>query len=162
MLVNSSKCKSEYHNLIVSTYKKAEKVLDLPKILEVNVVFVNKCKIKKINRLYRNVNKVTDVLSFPTLLPPDQVGMGLIVDKISKENFPFDINYETGNIFIGDIYICIAKVKSQSKEYGHSFERELSYLALHGLLHLLGYDHMTDGDKKIMREMEERILSEEI
>lgn len=162
MLVNSSKCKNEYLDLIKFTYKQAEKVLALPDCLEVNVVFVNKCRIKKINRLHRNVNKVTDVLSFPTLLPHDQVGMGLIVDKLSKENFPFDINYETGNIFLGDIYICLGKVKSQAKEYGHSFNRELSYLALHGLLHLLGYDHMTEGDKKIMREMEEKILAEEI
>ena len=162
MLVNNGKCKDKYLEIVKNAYSKAEKVLNLPEFLEVNVAFVSRRQIKKINHLHRNVNKVTDVLSFPTILPFDQVGMGLIVDQLKKESFPTDINFETGNIMLGDIYICLGKVKQQSKEYGHSFERELSYLAVHGLLHLLGYDHMIDSDKKIMREMEERILAEEI
>lgn len=162
MLITSRKVKKKHTDLIEFIYKKATKVLKLPDYLEVNIGFVSKSKIRKINKKHRNVNKVTDVLSFPTLLPHDQVGMGLVVDRLTKEKFPFDINYETGNIFIGDVYICIPKVKRQAKEYGHSFERELSYLSLHGLLHLLGYDHMVEEDKRVMREMEEKILAEEI
>lgn len=159
MLINNGKCKDKYLNVVVDAYKKASKVLSLPEFLEVNIDFVSKREIRKINAQHRKIDKVTDVLSFPTLLPVDQYGMGLILDKLSKENFPTDINFETGNIILGDIYICLGVVKKQAREYGHSFERELSYLAVHGLLHLLGYDHMVDEDKKVMREMEEKILA---
>lgn len=158
MQINSNKKCSKYKDLIMSTFSVAQEKLCLPSNVEVNVAIVSCCKIKKLNRIFRNTNKVTDVLSFPTLLPPEQVGMGVITEKLTPDNFPQDINPETNNIVLGDIYICLNRVKKQGKEFGHGFERELCYLSLHGLLHLLGYDHMTTEDKREMRKMEELIL----
>ncbi len=158
MLVNTNKKCEKYIDLILGTFEKAQKVLALPDNLEVNVSCVSSCKIKKLNRVFRDTNKVTDVLSFPTLLPAGQVGMGLIIDKLSVENFPLDVNPQTNNLVLGDLCICLPRVKKQGKQFGHGFERELCYLSLHGLLHLLGYDHMTENDKREMRKMEEKIL----
>lgn len=128
------------------------------KELEVNIAFVSRLKIKKINNQFRNVNKVTDIISFPFLLKPNVSGMQLIEDKLSKKNFSMYVNPETNNIVLGDLYVCFPKMKQQAKEYGTGIEREFVYLCLHGLLHLLGYDHIEDSDKKIMREKEELIL----
>lgn len=161
MQINTNKKCDRYNSLIGETFKKAVNVLSLPNDIEVNVAMVSSLQIKKLNKLHRNTNKVTDVLSFPTLLPPDQVGMGLVIDKLAKEKFPLDVNHETGNIVLGDIYICLSRVKKQGKMFGHGFNRELCYLSLHGLLHLLGYDHITNEDKIEMRKVEEKILPQE-
>ena len=128
------------------------------KDLEVNVAFVNSLKIKSINRKFRNVNKVTDIISFPFLLQPGVEGMQLIEHDLTKEKYLMFVNPETNNVVLGDLYICFAKMKKQAKEYGTGIEREFVYLCLHGLLHLLGYDHIKEEDKKVMREKEELIL----
>lgn len=161
MQINTNKKCERYIHSIKSTYEKAIETLNLPENIEVNIAMVSCLRIKKINKMFRNTNKVTDVLSFPTLLPPEQVGMGLIIDKLTKENYPHDVNPTTQNIVLGDIYICLHRVKKQGKMFGHGFERELCYLSLHGLLHLLGYDHMTNADKIEMRKVEEKILPQE-
>lgn len=127
--------------------------------LEVNITFVSKSKIKELNNEFRHNDKVTDVLSFPNLLTPDKTDMQLIVDKIAKDNYPYDVNPDTNCIFLGDICICKPVVYAHAKEYGNSRLREMVYMAVHGLLHLLGYDHIKDEDKKIMREVEEAILT---
>ena len=105
-----------------------------------NIIIVDEEEIHKINREYRGKDSVTDVISFA--LEDDKVFI------------------ETDFRVLGDIYVCIEKVKSQAEEYGHSFKRELAYLTIHGLLHLLGYDHMTSEEEKIMNEVEEMILNE--
>ncbi len=105
---------------------------------EFNVIIVNEKKIHELNKTYRGVDRVTDVISF-----------ALEDDK----SFQIE-NYR----MLGDIYICIEKVKSQAILYGHSFKRELSFLAVHGLLHLLGYDHMNEEDEKIMFAKQEEVL----
>ena len=69
-----------------------------------------------------------------------------------------DVDYESGKIMLGDILVCIDVMKEQAIEYGHSEEREVAYLALHGILHLLGYDHENEADKQVMRKHEEAIL----
>ena len=76
---------------------------------------------------------------------------------IKKQEHPFDIE-EDGTLFIGSIAICEDRAREQAEEYGHSYNRELHYLVVHGLCHLLGYDHEEESDKKEMREKEERIL----
>lgn len=121
---------------------------DCPLALE--IIFADKQEIRSLNAQNRQVDKVTDVLSFPTL-------DGILGKKILKENFPYDFD-ELGNLFIGSIVICKEVAAEQAEEYGHSYERELYYLAVHGVCHLLGYDHMQDADKKIMREKEEKVL----
>ena len=136
----------------MSCYKKAEEILKINNFsLEVNIAFVSPKKIKELNSNFRNVNKVTDVLSFPQL---DNIDLF----NITKEKYPMDYNMETGNVMLGDIYICVKKVKKQSKEYQTTLQREMSYMSVHGLLHLLGYDHIEEDDKKAMRIKEEEIL----
>ena len=102
--------------------------------------------IRKINKEYRNIDKETDVLSFPMFEKNE------LDEMVKKQNNQVP---ET----IGDIVISIDRVKEQAQEYGHSFERELAYMVVHGFYHLMGYDHMVEDDKKIMREKEEHVLS---
>lgn len=104
-----------------------------------NVIIVDDKEIHKINKEYRNIDRPTDVISFA--LEDD--------DSFNRQ----DIRV------LGDIYISIDHVRSQSKEYGHSFKRELFFLAIHGLLHLLGYDHMKEEDEKVMFAKQEEVLS---
>lgn len=118
--------------------------------LAAEVVIVDGEEIRRLNSEIRNIDKVTDVLSFPSL-------DGIRGKALRKKDHPADCD-EDGNLFIGSIAVCDAKAKEQAEEYGHSFERELNYLVTHGVFHLLGYDHMTDDDKKQMREKEERVL----
>ena len=104
-----------------------------------NVIIVDNDYIHKLNKEYRNIDRETDVITF-----------ALEDDK----TFNPDIR------ILGDVYISIDRVHSQSEEYGHSFLRELCFLAVHGMLHLLGYDHMNKKDEKIMFTLQEEILNE--
>ena len=122
---------------------------DVP--LCVEVVFVDGEEIRRLNRKMRNMDKVTDVLSFPTL-------DGIKGQAVCGEDYPYEID-EEGNLVIGSIAICCERAKEQAEEYGHSYKRELHYLLVHGIMHCLGYDHMTEEEKAEMREKEEYILS---
>lgn len=104
----------------------------------ISVVIVDKDRIHEINKTYRNVDKVTDVISFAF-----EDNAGITPDGLR---------------ILGEIYLCMAKAKEQAVEYGHSNKREICYLVIHGLLHLLGYDHEKEEDKKKMRTKEEEIL----
>lgn len=104
-----------------------------------NIIFVNNEKIKEINKNYRNIDRETDVISFA--LEDDKT---FNTDKFR---------------FLGDIYISIDKAKSQAIEYGHSLKREICFLSIHGLLHLLGYDHMNEEEEKVMFNLQEEILN---
>ncbi|MDE7301549.1 MAG: rRNA maturation RNase YbeY [Clostridia bacterium] len=114
------------------------------------IVFVDENEIKELNAKFRSIDKVTDVLSFPTL-------DNILGKEIRAEDFPYDID-EDGALSLGSIAICKQVAERQAEEYGHSYERELYYLATHGVCHLLGYDHMNEEDKPKMRQMEEKIL----
>lgn len=105
-----------------------------------NIIIVDEEKIQYLNKNYRNKDSVTDVISFA--LEDD------------------DTFIKTDMRILGDIYICLKRAKDQSVEYGHSFLRELSFLTVHGLLHLLGYDHMNEADEKVMFKLQEMILNE--
>lgn len=121
---------------------------DVPLALE--VAFVSAEEIKRLNAETRGVDKVTDVLSYPSL-------DGIKGKALRGKEFPFDID-EEGNLMLGSIAICLDRAREQAEEYGHSFERELHYLIVHGAMHCLGYDHMTDEDKAEMRSREEAVL----
>ena len=114
---------------------------------EVSVRFVDNEQIRELNKQYRNIDKETDVLSFP-MFEKDE-----LVQKIKEKSFEHED-------VLGDIVISIPKVEEQAKEYGHSFERELSYMVVHGFYHLMGYDHIKEEDKKEMRPKEEKILND--
>ena len=96
------------------------------------------------------MDKVTDVLSFPTL-------DGIFEKEIRGEDFPFEKD-DDGNLLIGSVVVCRERAKKQAEEYGHSYRRELHYLFVHGVMHCLGYDHMEEVDKVKMRAAEERVL----
>jgi probable rRNA maturation factor len=112
---------------------------------EVSITFVNNNEIQEINRDYRNLDKPTDVISFAL----EETTEGEV--EIVGDDIP---------VILGDIIISVEKAKEQAEEYNHSFERELGFLAVHGLLHLLGYDHMTEQDEKEMFQKQEEILGE--
>ena len=118
--------------------------------LSVEVILCDEEYIRKLNAETRGVDAVTDVLSYPSL----EDIRGAI---LKKADFPADLD-EEGGLFLGSIAICEKRAKEQAEEYGHSYFRELNYLAAHGVLHLLGYDHIEESDRAQMREREERVL----
>lgn len=135
---------------IINTTRKEVSVKDIENICDLtfrklkvknpifNIVIVNNKKIREINKNYRGKDEPTDVISFA---------------------FEESQDVDYGNIrILGEIYISIDKAINQAKEYGHSLKREICFLTVHGLLHLLGYDHIKENDKKIMRELEESVL----
>lgn len=124
----------EYKKLIRSVLKheKTDKYF--------NIIFVDKDKIQQINNDYRGINKVTDVITFALMENPDELFMEAIDE-------------------LGDVFICIDRAIEQAAEYNHSIEREMGFLAVHGYLHLIGYDHMTEEDEKIMFSKQDEILN---
>ena len=113
--------------------------------LYITVTFTNPENIQSINKEYRKIDRPTDVLSFPMFEKEE------LNKKIQEKDFQYqDI--------LGDIVISIPRVEEQANEYGHNFERELSYMLVHGFYHLMGYDHMEEEEKKEMRTKEEKIL----
>ena len=136
---------NETDEKIVEELKTVEKVLKKGlellniKKCEFNVIIVDNPYIKEVNKVYRHIDKETDVISF-----------ALEDDK----------TFNPEERVLGDIYISIDKVYEQAKEYGHSNLRELCFLAVHGLLHLLGYDHQEKADEEVMFALQERILNE--
>ena len=117
----------------------------------VEFIFVDGEEIQRLNREMRGMDKVTDVLSFPAL--EDIKGQA-----IAGEEHPYEMD-EGGNLMIGSIVVCCDRAREQAEEYGHSYNRELHYLLVHGIMHCLGYDHITDEERAEMREKEEYILA---
>lgn len=111
---------------------------------EISVSLVDNERIHALNRQYRNVDRPTDVLSFPL-----------------GENGEYDVNPETGAKLLGDIVISVEQAEIQSQQFGHSFRREIAFLTVHSMLHLLGYDHENGGLEEVrMHEKEELVLTE--
>ena len=103
-----------------------------------NIIFVSKDQIQQINKDYRGIDRVTDVITFAL-----------------KNDLPVNLGDEAE---LGDVFICLDRAKEQAVDYGHSIEREVGFLAVHGYLHLLGYDHMNEDDEKIMFKKQDEIL----
>ena len=104
-----------------------------------NIIFVDKDTIQQINNDYRGIDKVTDVITFALMENQDEIFMEAIDE-------------------LGDVFICIDRAIEQANDYGHSIEREIGFLAVHGYLHLIGYDHMNEEDEKVMFGKQEEIL----
>lgn len=128
---------NEYTSKFNSIVKETIRVLGLKDNLSLSISFVSENKIKTYNREYRNIDKITDVISFAM---EDSDG------------------YEYDSRELGDIFICYKRAIKQAKEYGHSLNREICFLFTHGLLHLLGYDHMNEDDEKEMFSLQNKIL----
>lgn len=133
----------EYEDICLSLLKKTLNHLNLSFDPILSVTFTDDKFIHQINREYRHIDRPTDVISFAFLDNEE--------DKDSQL-------HGQGIVCLGDIYISIDRAKAQAIEYGHPLKRELSFLFVHGLLHLLGYDHMTPEDEKIMFKLQDEIL----
>ena len=121
---------------------------------EVSIILIDNEQIRDINREFRSIDRETDVLSFPMLEYPVQK-----VYKDVYENYSFEFSdLNEGRLVLGDIALSLEKALEQSKDYGHSFLRETAYLTIHSVLHLLGYDHIEQNEKALMRKREEEIL----
>ena len=132
----------EYKKIISDVIKYALTLENINSKPEISVCFVDNDKIKNLNKKFRSIDKETDVLSFP---------------MIEFNNQPKDVLIKK-NILLGDIIISLPKAFEQAKEYGHTIEREIAFLTAHGILHLLGYDHINSEDEKMMFEKQKFIL----
>lgn len=128
----------QYYPLLEKAYKKTLKVLGKEDIYDLSLILVGPISIRRINRDYRDRDAVTDVISFASL-----------------DSFDYQME---DRIELGDIFINRNRVYSQASEYGHSPEREFSFLFVHGLLHLFGYDHMTKEEEEVMFSLQKKIL----
>lgn len=159
ILISNEQEKIEYGKDLEETLEKVimltlkEEGVNIP--CEVSITFVDNDEIQEMNKEYRNIDSDTDVLSFPMLeYPKEKYYKDTYKEEVFKDEFK-----DGENLVLGDIVISLEKAMEQSLEYNHSFIREVSYLTVHSVLHLLGYDHMEEDMKKIMREEEENILS---
>lgn len=149
ILVNENTIKT-INKIIEYALKEEEVNVDT----EVSVIFIDNDTIREINRDNRQIDKVTDVLSFPMLDYPSKT-----VYKEVYKSYKFNpSDLDDGKLVLGDIVLSLERAKQQSEEFGHSFLREVCYLTIHSVLHLLGYDHMEEDDKPKMRKREEEIL----
>lgn len=142
-IVNKSKYNDfdKYYPLLQKYYEKTIKLLKLKDKYVLSLIIVGPRTIRNINRDYRNIDKETDVISFALLDSGEQME-------------------DDGQIELGDIFINRNRVLSQAKEYGHSNRREFVFLFVHGLLHLLGYDHMNPKDEKKMFALQKKIIGD--
>lgn len=128
--------KQDMESLIEKVVVECLEIEQMETKYEVSITFVDDKEIRKLNKEYRGIDKSTDVLSFPL----------------------YDENEVIDNPLLGDIVISLETAKRQSKDFGHTIEREVMYLTAHSMFHLLGYDHMENDDKKLMREKEKQAM----
>ncbi len=129
--------------------------MKFPYEAEVNLTLTDNEGIHVINREYREIDRPTDVLSFP-MLSYSQSGDFAFLENEEDDNF----NPDTGEAILGDIIISVDKVSEQAKEFGHTEKREFAFLIVHSMLHLFGYDHMEPEEAKVMEELQRKILGE--
>lgn len=146
--------KDEFKSLIDSAVFETLKFEGFKYNYEISVVITDNSGIKKINHQFRNIDRETDVLSFP-MIEFDKKNMHDQAYQVSED----EINPENGNVMLGDIVISIEKAYEQAREYGHSIDREIAFLTVHSTLHLLGYDHMQVEDEKVMINKQKAILA---
>lgn len=142
--IEENKEYEEIIDLVLKECYKEEKLIDSK--LSIQITLTTPQNIRKLNKEFRNIDRETDVLSFP-MFEKEEIDL-----KIKNNDFPYED-------ILGDMVISIPRVEEQAKEYGHSFKRELSYMVVHSFYHLMGYDHMEEDEKKVMREKEDVILN---
>ena len=139
------------HRLIKAAVRAALRAEGVDEACEVSVLLTNDARIQEINREYRGVDRPTDVLSFPM--------NEFVPGAFDAQEAEYDP--ETDRLMLGDIVISLERARAQGEEFGHGFEHEVTYLTVHSVLHLLGYDHMDEGEqKKQMRAREKAIMTE--
>lgn len=133
----------ELQQVIINVCNAVTKIVRLPKNSEVSIMIVDNSYIQELNFIYRQQNCPTDVLSFA-------------MNELSDDEPDYDASEELN--ILGDIVLSLEQASLQSNEYGHSLERELGYLVAHGMLHLMGYDHETEEEARVMRSLENKIM----
>lgn len=147
----SGKCRKRYKQLAKFVAERVIELMGFPDSLQVDIQFVSKKEIQRLNLEFRNINKVTDVLSFPSF----QIVAGNILDLNCEDVLSFKL--EDDYVHFGDMALCLSQTKKQAKEFDVSVESEIKKLVVHSMLHLMGYDHIKDEDYEIMKKEEERL-----
>lgn len=143
----------DYEALITKVVEECLDFEGFPYEAQVEVTLVDEESIRQINREQREIDKVTDVLSFP------MISYEMAGDFSGLEEDMDNFEPESGEALLGDIVLCIPRVKQQAMEYGHSEMREFAFLICHSMLHLMGYDHMVEDEEKVMFSKQEEILN---
>lgn len=144
----------DYEKVINQVIAFSLEYVHCPYETEVNVIITDNEEIHQINKEYRGIDRPTDVLSFPMVeykIPGD-------FSRAEEENSDI-FNPETGELILGDIMISVERVKEQAMEYGHSELRELAFLIAHSMLHLFGYDHIEEGERRLMEDAQQEIMN---
>lgn len=139
---------AEIENIVRTTIEYSMKSENLDKDYEVSVLFVDDSEIREINKEHRDIDKATDVLSFPMV----DFHNGQLISDVGD----YDLDEEL--LFLGDIIISAETAERQAKEYGHSLFREIAFLTAHSCFHLLGYDHMEPEEEEVMKDKQEAVL----
>lgn len=143
----------DYEEVIRNVVKRVVDTENCPYEVEVNVLLTNNEEIHEANKDFRNIDRPTDVLSFPMVDYDFPADFSLVNE--SPEGY---LNPETDELLLGDIMVSVDKVYSQAEEYGHGIKREFAFLIAHSMLHLLGYDHIEDEERAVMEAKQEAIL----
>jgi len=144
----------EFESFLINVINFALGQEDVRRKVQISVILVDNMEIKKLNNEFRSIDLITDVLSFPMLeYPSNNVFKNYYSDYVFDESF-----LDGEELVLGDVAISLEKAEEQRREYEHSFEREVAYLTVHSILHILGYDHLSKEDKELMRAREEDIL----
>lgn len=149
----TNRAEQEHLNLIEQLIISASKKLELGSNFEMSVTIVDNNRIHEINKEYRKIDRPTDVISF-AIEDNDEEDFEIFFDTLDKEE-----DFEIPRL-LGDIFISIDKAEEQANEFGHSFDREIGFLAVHGFLHLNGYDHQTEEEEHEMFSLQDEILKE--
>ncbi|NLK99542.1 MAG: rRNA maturation RNase YbeY [Clostridiales bacterium] len=143
----------DYHELINSVVQECLDYQECPYETEISILLTDDNEIKDINKEFRGIDKATDVLSFPAT-SYEIAGDFTNIDENSMDTF----NPETGELILGDIVISVDRALAQAEEYGHSITREIAFLTAHSMFHLMGFDHMSDEDRRDMEYKQEEVL----
>ncbi|BCN30582.1 rRNA maturation RNase YbeY [Anaeromicropila herbilytica] len=143
----------DYEDIMTKVVNEAIDYEDCPYEIELNVILTDNEMIREINQAHRDIDKPTDVLSFPMIDYNEPSNFDVVEDAV--EEF---FNLDSGELMLGDIIISVEKVIEQAENYGHSELRELAFLTAHSMLHLFGYDHMVDEERVVMEKKQEEIL----
>lgn len=147
----------DYEEILAKVIGETLKQEQCPYECEVNLSLTDNEGIRRINREYRDLDVPTDVLSFPMVEYQTPADFSQLDTPTAKVMY---FNLDTEELLLGDIVISLERAEEQAEEYGHSLERELAFLTVHSVLHLLGYDHMEDGERKVMERKQENILQD--
>lgn len=150
----SKKLEFDYEDYIHRVIEKAMDYEACPYEAEINVLITDNEQIQQINAENRGIDAPTDVLSFPMIEYETPADFDALEDMWEV------FHPETGELLLGDIVLSVDKIKSQAEEYGHSIERELSFLVAHSMLHLFGYDHMEEDERAVMEQKQREILEQ--